>query len=214
MRLVDEHAATLHTSRVHAHAERIVAQAFVDAADAKQAGSEIFLCVHVDDADVCENFLPSSTDENFFKIFNNFFKEGSRSVHMRTHPRDPYPEYTTYTKSTKCVVSHDCADCDVCTGDTRNVRIEPSSTKLLAVSTRTVSVQSTVGESSAHESSPDMSTLPDDCKTCTRCCGVLPLASFTRNRARPDGYASACRECELTRKRDARANARTPSQIG
>lgn len=33
-------------------------------------------------------------------------------------------------------------------------------------------------------------------KQCSRCRQTLPVSSFARNRARPDGYGSYCKECQ------------------
>jgi hypothetical protein len=83
MRAVDEYAATLHTSRVHAHAERVVAQALIDAAGAKQDDKNFVITIRVADA---ENFFYEFLPENF--NFYNFFKEGRDPGAVRTYAHE------------------------------------------------------------------------------------------------------------------------------
>lgn len=51
-------------------------------------------------------------------------------------------------------------------------------------------------------------------KICPTCARRLPLASFYRNRSRPDGFGAQCRSCVLRAKRDARgAPRRRPTAV-
>jgi hypothetical protein len=213
MRMVDEYAATLNTSRVYARADELVTRAFVDAALAKQDGYELVFCVQMQD--VPEFFKFFGPDAGF-KNFKNFYEGREARLPVGVAEVVRTPTVSTRTVGVQTVGTRTVsAQTDRTPDDVPSV-VEPSAYEPVAD-------EPSVGEPLAPEpSAPEPSvaerlTLPTAApaapappvsKTCRRCGQVLPLALFTRHKGRADGFESACQPCERARKNMQRAPAR------
>lgn len=257
MRLVDEYAASQHTGRVYQHAEKVVGQALVEAAYAKELGKKI--SVELEGVDgVDEEYVKNFYAESSWKKFlSDLFSEADRvritvgasrtcedCPDCRECPKDP--ECPECPHGDECPICHetgvrDTSDTVTDCPDTGPLATAPSDSRA-AVTPATdkgglaTDCPDTADSSDAIVGAP-MSCAPLDCepngrapdddastvrtpdgsatptdgesaesesKKCTRCLVLLPLSCYGRNRSRPDGYASSCRECEIKRDRERR----------
>jgi hypothetical protein len=184
LRVVDEYAATLHTSRVYAHAEKVVAETFIEAARINEDGGKFFICANECEKNYVGKFLIATFSEK--------------------EPEEPIaPGASTNPTFPICPESPECPICP-----------EPCDTPHVTCDIAPIDTTECVIALTADTQPADV---PDDepaVKTCTQCGEPLPFERFTRNRARADGYASACRRCENDRKAQRRAARRgvTPDQ--
>lgn len=111
MRVVDEYAASLYTNKVYLHAERVVGEALIEAAYAKQLGKKIF--VEIDGVenfsdDYVKNFYAEST---WKKFLSDLLSEADRVSIMVS---DPSPTCPTSPESTICRECQECPECSLC----------------------------------------------------------------------------------------------------
>jgi hypothetical protein len=89
MRVVDEYAATLFTDKVYKHADRLVGEALVDAAQAERSGKKISVEVNVDG--VSPDYVKKFLTENFCTHEKKFLSDlvhGAESVVIMVEPDD------------------------------------------------------------------------------------------------------------------------------
>jgi len=188
MRAVDEYAATLHTDRVYAHAQKIVDRALIEAAEVRRAGDEFLPESEIKNLPVT-NFCGNCGVEKFFNQ-KKFFKWGSAEKGVKIIPaQGTSPSFPT---------CHDCPGCPNCPTPMVRAQMECHTSPV----TRDIAPYMEQPDTN-DPCAKDQDTNPvggEPLKICSLCGTFLPLDSFTRNRARPDGHASACRACEIKRK--------------
>jgi hypothetical protein len=208
MRVVDEYAATSHTDRVYAHAERIVAKSLVEAQRNIELGKKIFI-VAFDGK--------KFPHELFEKYIENFFNEASSdlptglTILVGDLSRTPTPDGSGTTDRALTVEPSTSAVAGIeplTLHDLIPVDAEDSVSGDVSATVRDTSVSEGPCDTSltiAPTEVSDGSDIPTH-KICSQCTDLLPLDRYSRNKARKDGYASACRDCERRRKQ------RTPAQ--
>lgn len=127
MRVVDEYAASQHTELVYKHAEKIIGEALIQAAYAKESGKKIFVEARVEGGvspEYVKNFF-SECDEVHKKFFIDLLY-GAESVSIMVAGASP--TCTTSPVCTKCQECPEClhgAECPIC----RNTPVRDTSGK-------------------------------------------------------------------------------------
>lgn len=84
VRTVDEYAASLHTERVHLHAQRILAQALVEADYHTERGKKIFVGIVAPDSAYVKNFPPGEGPEDGKNFFTDEFEKYVKKIFKTT----------------------------------------------------------------------------------------------------------------------------------
>jgi hypothetical protein len=187
MRAIDEYAATLHTDRVYQHAQKVVDRVLLEAAEAKRSGDEFLPDPEIKNLPVM-NFCGNCEWDK------KFFVDGKKFL-IATFSEKEFKIDSSQDASPTCQTCAECPNCRKPVVSTQTVR---------APMECDMAPDDPCADSPCAEGSDtDAGTPPvgtDPVKVCSLCGESLPLPSFTRNRARPDGHASACRSCEIGRK--------------
>jgi hypothetical protein len=186
MRAIDEYAATLHTDRVYQHAQKIVDRVLLEAAEAKRSGDEFLPESEIKNLPVMNFCGNCDLDKKFFDkkfILNGFFYEKAQPV---DHGQDASPTCRT------------CAECPNCRKPVVSAQTVRAPMECHMAPDDPCADSPCAEGQDTNAGTPAVGTEP--VKVCSLCGESLPLPSFTRNRARPDGHASACRSCEIGRK--------------
>lgn len=219
LRMVDEYAASQHTSRVYTHADKVVAQALIDADRNAEHGYKIFVCILPPDTKFEKNFHAQNhgvygknfLNEEIEKYVKNFFNATSLSqpTTIMIKDRDLGPASTPEVVRARTV-------------DTSTVRTQPTDrpvcdTSTFCMPTDDVSILDGIPAADhVPEDTPAAADGPteDAPKRCTVCGAWLPYASFNRNKSRPDGYTNECRDCHAARGERYRAAKRAERASG
>lgn len=129
MRVVDEYAASLHTDKVYKHADKLVGEALVQAAYAKELDKKISVEIGIEGG-VSPNYVKKFFDtESTWKKFLSDLFSGADSVSILVSGNPTNPVCPTCTKSPIspiCPDSHECPQCPIC----RNTPVRDTSGKV------------------------------------------------------------------------------------
>ena len=138
MRMVDEYAASQHTARVYVHAERVVADALVEAHRSIENGKKISVYVDISSLDkkqlrkYTENFFTALCEVCRKKIFNTSSVPAAppSAIMVGANPTCPVClESPICTNSPECPEGQECPGCPIC----RNTPVRDTSGRTTAV---------------------------------------------------------------------------------
>lgn len=222
LRMVDEYAASQHTSRVYAHADKVVAQALIDADRNAEHGYKIFVCILPPDTKFEKNFHAQNhgvygknfLNEEIEKYVKNFFNATLLSQPKLIMIDDRDLGTTPGTNRTQTV---DTSTVGARIDGAQPVGVPIDDAPPFCMPTDDVSILDGIpAVDHVPEDTPAAADGPteDAPKRCTVCGAWLPYASFNRNKSRPDGYTNECRDCHASRGERYRAAKRAERASG